>query len=158
MSDLQFSTFEAPSAAEFIDVLRRSTLGERRPLEDMTCMQQMTAHANLWVTCRADGILVGVARCLTDFGYVCYLADLAVDQNFARRGIGRRLIEETCGRLGPEAKIVLIAAPKAVDYYPHIGFTQHPSAWTLEVAGKNLSCSQMDAARGSAPWAGRPKL
>ena len=136
MPAIQFSTTEPPTTEEFINVLQRSTLGERRPLEDAACMQQMTAEANLWATCRADGLLIGVARSLTDFSYVCYLADLAVDQNFARQGIGRRLIEETRRRLGPRAKIVLIAAPKAVDYYPHIGFTQHPSAWTLDVEGE----------------------
>jgi hypothetical protein len=32
---------------------------------------------------------------------------------------------------GPHTKIVLLAAPKAVDYYPHIGFTHHPQAWVL---------------------------
>ena len=134
MSDLQFSSTDPPTTAEFIDVLRRSTLGERRPLHDAGCMEQMTAHANLWATCREGGRLIGVARSLTDFGYSCYLADLAVDQAYARQGIGQRLIEETRRRLGPHARIILIAAPKAVDYYPRIGFTQHPSAWTLDAA------------------------
>ncbi len=27
--------------------------------------------------------------------------------------------------------IVLLAAPAAVEYYPHIGFTHHPQAWIL---------------------------
>ena len=130
-----FSTAGAPLMEEFADVLRRSTLAERRPMDDAECLAQMTAHANLWATCRLHGKLVGVARCLTDFAWCCYLADLAVDQEFARIGIGQRLIEETRARLGPHAKIILIAAPKAVDYYPRIGFTQHPSAWTLDVNG-----------------------
>jgi GNAT superfamily N-acetyltransferase len=130
MSELIFSTEDAPAVEEFVDVLRRSTLGERRPLHDAACMEAMVQHANLWATCRLDGRLIGVARSLTDFSYCCYLADLAVDQAFARRGIGKRLIEETRARLGPQAKIILLAAPKAVDYYPHIGFTAHPSAWT----------------------------
>jgi GNAT superfamily N-acetyltransferase len=132
MNGLIFSTNGAPAVEEFVDVLRRSTLGERRPLEDAACMAQMVQHANLWATCRVEGRLIGVARSLTDFSYSCYLADLAVDQAYARQGIGKRLIEETRARLGPHAKIILLAAPKAADYYPHIGFTAHPSAWTLE--------------------------
>lgn len=132
MSDPVFSTHDAPTVEEFADLLRRSTLAERRPMHDADCLAQMVAHANLWATCRLDGKLVGVARSLTDFVYCCYLADLAVDQAHARLGIGRRLIEETKLRLGPHAKIILLAAPKAVDYYPHIGFTPHPSAWTLD--------------------------
>ncbi len=125
-----YSTTETPTVEEFADVLRRSTLAERRPMQDANCLAQMVEHANLWATCRLDGKLIGVARSLTDFGYCCYLADLAVDQAFARQGIGQRLIEETGRRLGPHAKIILLAAPKASAYYPHIGFEQHPSAWT----------------------------
>jgi hypothetical protein len=34
--------------------------------------------------------------------------------------------------MGSEARIVLLAAPAAVDYYPHIGFTHHPQAWVLQ--------------------------
>jgi len=32
---------------------------------------------------------------------------------------------------GGKATIILLSAPKAVDYYPRIGMKQHPSAWTL---------------------------
>ena len=31
----------------------------------------------------------------------------------------------------PQATVILLSAPKAVDYYPRIGFTQHNSAWIL---------------------------
>jgi hypothetical protein len=27
--------------------------------------------------------------------------------------------------------LILLAAPKAVDYYPHIGMQQHPSCWFI---------------------------
>jgi len=128
---LTYSTTDTPTVAEFADVLRRSTLAERRPMHDADCLAQMVQHANLWATCRRDGKLLGVARSLTDFAYSCYLADLAVDQEHARQGIGQRLIQETRARLGPHAKIILLSAPQAVDYYPHIGFEAHPSAWTL---------------------------
>ncbi len=135
MSALIYSTHDTPTVEEFTDVLRRSTLAERRPMHDADCLAQMVAHTSLWATCRLEGQLIGVARSLTDFVYSCYLADLAVDQAHARQGIGQRLIEETKLRLGPHAKIILIAAPKAVDYYPHLGFEQHPSAWTMEARG-----------------------
>jgi GNAT superfamily N-acetyltransferase len=127
---LHFSTTDIPTVAEFADVLRRSTLAERRPMEDAECLAQMVAGASLWATCRTeDGVLLGVARSVTDFVYCCYLSDLAVDQAYARQGIGKRLIDETAGRLGKRCKLILLAAPAAVAYYPHIGFEQHPSAW-----------------------------
>lgn len=123
-------------AAEFVDVLRRSTLAERRPVDDAERMAGMVRHADLIVTARdARGVLVGIARALTDFSYVCYLADLAVDAAFQGRGIGRELIQRTHAAAGLGTTLVLIAAPKARSYYPHIGMTQHDSCWIIRPAG-----------------------
>jgi len=130
-NSLVFSTSDVPSVEEFRAVLHRSTLAERRPVQDPACVAQMVAGASLWATCRKDGLLIGVARSVTDFAYCCYLSDLAVDQAYARQGIGRRLIAETRSRLGPRCSLILLSAPAAVDYYPHIGFTHHPQAWLL---------------------------
>ena len=74
---------------------------------------------------------MGLARTLTDFSYVGYLADLAVRLSHQRRGVGTALIERTRARLGPRSLLVLLAAPDARDYYPRIGFTRHESAWVL---------------------------
>ena len=76
--------------------------------------------------------MVGIARTLTDFSYVAYLADLAVDEQYQKRGIGKQLIEETKSHLNSECMIVLLAAPKANDYYQKIGFEHNPRAWTLK--------------------------
>jgi GNAT superfamily N-acetyltransferase len=127
----QFSTSDVPAVEEFADVLRRSTLADRRPIDDPDCLAQMVANANLWATCRKHGQLIAIARSVTDFAYCCYLSDLAVDQAHARKGIGRRMIEETRSRLGPRCSLILLSAPAAVDYYPHIGFTHHPQAWVI---------------------------
>ena len=117
------------TAAEFVDVLRRSTLGERRPLDDPARMDAMLRNADIIMTARCDGLLVGIARAVSDFSFCTYLSDLAVDENFQRRGIGRELIRRTQEAAGMNAKVILIAAPKAVDYYPHIGMTRHDSCW-----------------------------
>lgn len=126
-----FSTEQPITRDQFIDVLRRSTLAERRPVDDAACIDSMLAHANLLCSAWDEGRLIGVARSLTDFTYCCYLSDLAVDRANQRRGLGRQLISLTRQRLGPRCKLILLAAPAAVDYYPHIGFTQHPSAWLI---------------------------
>jgi predicted N-acetyltransferase YhbS len=130
-ADYTFAHDRAITEDQFIDVLNRSTLGERRPVENRKCISAMLRHGNLLCTAWAGETLVGVARSVTDFEYCCYLSDLAVDQAHQNRGIGRRLIALTQSRLGPHAKIILIAAPKAVEYYPRLGFAAHPSAWTL---------------------------
>lgn len=112
-------------------MLRRSTLAERRPIGDRTCIEDMLRHANLLCTAWDARTLVGVARSVTDFSYCCYLSDLAVDTAYQHRGLGKELIRLTQSKLGPRCKIVLLAAPKAETYYPKIGFTPHHSAWTL---------------------------
>jgi predicted N-acetyltransferase YhbS len=113
-----------------IALYRASTLAERRPSEDRERMRAMLANANLVVSAWDGERLVGIARSFTDFAYVTYLADLAVDEAYQRQGIGRELIEQTRAA-APQACITLLAAPKARDYYPHIGFTRHDSAWLL---------------------------
>lgn len=118
-------------AQEAIDLYRRSTLGERRPVDRPDIFEGMLRNADITITAWAGERLVGIARTLTDFTYVAYLSDLAVDVDFQRLGIGRRLIEETRRRLGPECLIVLLAAPKANDYYPKLGFEYNPRAWML---------------------------
>jgi predicted N-acetyltransferase YhbS len=114
-----------------IDLYRESTLGERRPIHDKDCMAAMIQNANLVVTAWAESLLVGIARSLSDFAYCTYLSDLAVRQTHQRQGIGRELVRRT-RQAGGNARIILLAAPRAVDYYPHIGFTRHPQAWTLD--------------------------
>lgn len=107
------------------------SLGARRPIADDARFSAMLTHANLTVTAWDGAQLVGIARSLSDFGFTTYLADLAVRDAYQRRGIGRELIQRT-QLAAPQAKIVLLAAPAAVDYYPHIGFRHHPQAWLLD--------------------------
>jgi len=115
-----------------IDLYIRSTLGERRPIHNKETFEAMLKNANLTITAWDEDTLVGIARTLTDFAYVAYLADLAVDQQYQHSGIGKQLIANTQSRLGPECMIVLLAAPKANEYYEHIGFEHNPRAWTLK--------------------------
>ena len=119
------------SADEFIEVLVRSTLAERRPVNDHATIQGMLAHADVIVTARDGQLLVGVSRAISDFSYCTYLSDLAVDQAYQGRGIGRELIRRTQAAAGLNTSLILLAAPKAQTYYPHIGMTQHDSCWLI---------------------------
>jgi predicted N-acetyltransferase YhbS len=114
---------------EFIDVLVRSTLAERRPVHETGTIRRMLQNADLILTARHDGLLVGVARTITDFSFCTYLSDLAVDEKFQRQGIGRELIRLTHEAAGLDTVLILLAAPKAQTYYPHIGMTKHESCW-----------------------------
>ena len=116
---------------EFIEVLNRSTLGERRPVDDFKRITEMCKNANLIVTARLDRKLIGVARSITDFAYCTYLSDLAVDKDYQKKGIGKRLIEET-KKKAPQAKLILLSAPAAIDYYPKIGMKRHNHCFILD--------------------------
>lgn len=116
---------------EVLAVYRSSGLGQRRPIGDRERFRAMVRNANLIVVCRIDSRLTGIARSVSDFSYVTYLSDLAVAREHQRLGIGRALIAATREQ-APQAKIVLLSAPAATPYYPHIGFHPHDSAWVLD--------------------------
>ncbi len=124
------------SPDQAIDLYIRSTLGERRPIHNRQAFENMYKYANLIISAWDADKLVGVSRSLTDFSYVAYLSDLAVDVQYQKHGIGKRLIQETKAKLEQDCMLVLLAAPKAREYYGPLGFEQHPSAWTLKKALK----------------------
>ena len=134
---IQYETTRVIGGDEFVDLLTRSTLAERRPVDDPKCIKAMLEHADLVCTAWDGEKLIGVARSVTDFEYCCYLSDLAVDAAYQKQGIGRELIRLTQSRLGSKAKIILLAAPKAEGYYARIGFDAHRSAWIIS-ATKSL--------------------
>jgi GNAT superfamily N-acetyltransferase len=116
----------------FIDVLRRSTLAERRPVADRARIARMLAHADIVLCARnGAGLLIGVSRALTDYAYCCYLSDLAVDRDWQGRGVGRELIRRTHEIAGPETTLLLISAPDATSYYPHIGMSKSENAFII---------------------------
>jgi GNAT superfamily N-acetyltransferase len=117
------------TAAEFVDVLERSGLAARRPVAEPARIARMLDHANLIISARDAGRLVGVARSLSDFAFCCYLSDLAVDRAYQRRGIGQALIEKTREAVGPDSMVLLLSAPDAMSYYTHIGMPKADNAF-----------------------------
>lgn len=116
---------------DFRLVLKNSTLGERRPIDDTERLVLMLKNANLIVTARVEGNIIGVSRAITDFAFCTYLSDLAVDENYQKKGIGKELIRQT-KLAAPRAKLILLSAPKAVEYYPRIGMKHHPHCYFID--------------------------
>lgn len=116
-----------------IDLYIASTLGERRPVADRARMAEMFRHSNINVTAWDGELLVGVARSITDFVWYTYLADLAVRKSHQRQGIGKELMRRTQAA-APQASVLLLAAPAAANYYPHVGLSQVSNAWILRPA------------------------
>ncbi len=133
---IQYRTGGDLALADVIRLYRASTLGERRPVDSPAVIEAMIRNADLIVTAWDGDVLVGIARTLTDFVYVAYLADLAVDTSCQREGVGRTLIEKTREGLEPGCFITLLSAPLANGYYPKLGFEHNPRAWTLKPEGE----------------------
>ena len=128
---IEYKINEQISADQYIGLLNKSTLGERRPVDDKACVEGMISNSNLIVSAWLDTELIGVARSVTDFHYACYLSDLAVDEKYQRKGIGKKLQTLTQEQLGAKCTMILLAAPAAKDYYSYIGFSSHDSCWVL---------------------------
>lgn len=127
---IEYRSDVIPELSAATELYRASTLGERRPIDDRERFARMLAHANLTITAWEGEQLVGISRCISDFAWTTYLADLAVRASHQRRGIGKELIRRTQAA-APQAKLLLLAAPAAEQYYPHIGFTHFQQAWML---------------------------
>lgn len=119
-------------ADEFIDILNRSGLGERRPIEDRARIVQMLEKASLIYTARNEGgDLLGVARCLSDDAYVCYVSDLAVCRSVQGQGIAKRILSDLRGIIHPAARLFLLSAPAAVSFYERLGLVRHPHCFDI---------------------------
>ncbi len=111
-----------PSAEQVITLYNAA--GLPRPTNDAGRIQKMYDNSNLIITAWDGDKLVGVSRCITDWCWSCYLADLAVQPGYQKEGIGKRLIELTKEKVGAEVMILLLSVPTAMTYYPKVGFTK----------------------------------
>lgn len=127
--ELTYTTKKPVSVESYVDLISTTTLKDRRPLNDYERIEQMLKNASLTVTAWDGNELVGIARCVTDFAYCCYVSDLAVRGNYQKKGIGKKLLQITKDNIHNNAKIILLAAPHAEEYYPHIGFEKHNAAF-----------------------------
>ena len=124
------------SINEFQSILEESGLARRRPMEDLNLLARMISGSNLLITARAEGQLVGLLRGISDHCYRSFITDLAVSQDYQRKGIGRQLL--TIAReQAPEARLFLFSAEDAAPFYENLGFHLHERCYQLK-AGEEL--------------------
>ena len=121
---------------EFQSILEDSGLSARRPMEDPLLLERMIKGANLLITARLEGQLVGLLRGLSDFCYRSFIADLAVAHSYQRKGIGRQLIQVARNQ-APDARLILFSAEDALPFYEKLGFHLHERCYQLK-AGEEL--------------------
>lgn len=117
---------------EFRQVLVQSGLGSTRPVDDEPRLRAMLSGSNLIVTARLNrpgAPLVGVARCITDFSWNCYLSELAVSASAQKLGIGKGLLDEIRRQLGPSVSLILASVPDAVGFYERAGMARLPDTF-----------------------------
>jgi predicted N-acetyltransferase YhbS len=70
------------------------------PQDPPRARQALTAPGVVSLVAVEDGEVVGLARLLTDGALEAYLCELVVAEKVRRKGVGRRLVEETFARSG----------------------------------------------------------
>jgi ribosomal protein S18 acetylase RimI-like enzyme len=130
MQNIQYQLDDKLTPTQLADIFARA--GLNRPTEDLARIAQMLKRTDILITAWDADKLVGVARSLSDFCFCCYLSDLAVDENYQHRGIGKQLIALTQEKIGPKTTLLLLAAPAAMAYYPKVGFEAMPNGWTIK--------------------------
>jgi ribosomal protein S18 acetylase RimI-like enzyme len=136
MSEISYRHDRKISSGEFIDILNRSTLGIRRPVNDLQRIDKMLEHGNVLITAWSNDVLVGISRAVTDFSFCCYLSDLAVDESYQHQGIGKKLIDETHKVAGEKTTLILLAAPAAANYYPKINMERFTDCFLIRPKAK----------------------
>lgn len=129
-SELLYRTDISPTAQQVIELYENS--GLPRPTHDSERIQKMYDNSNLIVSVWDNELLVGVSRCITDWVWSCYLADLAVRSEYKKFGIGRKLIEMTQETLGEQSMVLLLSVPTAMEYYPKVGFDKVESGFIIQ--------------------------
>jgi GNAT superfamily N-acetyltransferase len=119
------------SLTEFQSILEESGLARRRPMEDLNLLERMISGSNLLVTARAEGQLVGLLRGISDHCYRTFIADLAVSQDYQRKGIGRQLLK-VAREQAPEARLILFSAEEALPFYEKLGFHLYERCYQLK--------------------------
>src|SRR4051812_19339006 len=127
--EIIYSSSAKPTAEQIIKLYYNA--GLPRPTADKERIQKMYDGSNLIITAWDGDILVGVSRCITDWVWSCYLADLAVKKEYGRSGIGKKLIECTQKELGEQVSIILLSVPTAMEYYPKVGFERQNSCFII---------------------------
>lgn len=126
---ITYNTDIIPSTEQVIDLY--DNCGLPRPTHDQERIAKMVENSDLIVTAWAEGNLVGISRCITDWVWSCYLADLAVKKEFKKAGIGKMLIEITKKTVGEQSMVLLLSVPTAMEYYPKVGFTQLDNSFII---------------------------
>ena len=122
----------------------RDAVGWQTIVEDQA--QSGLDHSDFLIACRDGEQIVGCARIFWDKGYIAYLADVMVEPNYQKQGIGTKLVAECIAYInrqrkpGWRIKIVIVSAKGKEPFYEKFGFQLRPNAH--DGAGMQLWCAE----------------
>lgn len=128
--NISYKTGVIPNVESIIELYNDAKLS--RPVTDKARIKKMYENSNLIVSAWIGNELIGVSRAITDYCYCCYLSDLAVKKSFQSKGIGKELIRLTKEEIGDESMLLLLSAPTAMDYYPHVGLEKVENGFIIK--------------------------
>ena len=119
-----------PETEQIIELYTQA--GLPRPVQDPERMKLMFENSDLVITAWEGERLAGICRCITDWVWSCYLADLAISPDAQKSGIGKKLIDLTREKVGEKCSILLLSVPTAFEYYPRVGFKKETRGFSIE--------------------------
>ena len=90
-------------------------------------------HSAYLCVFRKEGKVIALARVITDFGYVVYIADVIDRPDYQGQGLGRQIMNNIMdyikGQLKPGYKkmVSLMAAQGKEEFYKKFGFVTRPN-------------------------------
>jgi len=127
--EISYKTGLVPAIEDVIELYNKA--GLPRPTTDRDRIEKMYQHSNLVITAWHNGKLVGVCRGITDWVWCCYLSDLAVDPDYQKTGMGKKLIALAQQQIGEQSMMLLLSVPSAMEYYPKIGFVKEDRGFII---------------------------
>ena len=106
---------------EFVDLLERSTLAERRPVDEPETIRGMLVHADVIVTARARRPAGRHFPGHHGFPLLHLSFRPGGRPGMAAPGHRPRTHQRTHEAAGIHTTLILLSAPKAQTYYPHVG-------------------------------------
>ena len=115
---------------DYLALAQRVTPGELNAKKAAAALER-TINIGAW----DDARLVGVARVLSDGYFVAALADLMVDPDYRRGGVGRELMNCAFNRT-PRGVLFAGARGASVAFFERLGCERGPTGFTMHRAAK----------------------
>ena len=126
---MDFEITDYITAEEYME-MRRLVEWSEFPMEQAV---EGIMHSAYLCVLRKEGKVIGLARVITDFGYVVYIADVIVHPEYQGQGLGRKLMNNIMDYIKSQMKpgykkmVSLMAAQGKEEFYKKFGFVSRPN-------------------------------